>query len=122
MQGGGSQTDPAGQTSGEAPQLADEAQANTESLPSELPAVPPANEDSVQDLEGAEPKLSEEKASNGVETAPGESEVIRPDVNSLDQTPGVVSSTAATETDTNGTADVGEKRKRDDEQAVLPRE
>lgn len=125
LQGGDSQAagsqeqDPAGQTSGEAPQLADAAQANTESLPSELPAVPPANEDSAQDLEGAEPKLSEDKAADGVETAPGQSEVVRPDVNSLDQTPGVVSSTGATETETNG-ADVGEKRKRDDESAAEP--
>jgi len=80
-----------------------------------MPAVPPANEDSVADLEGKEPTLSEEKATNGVAVSGEPSEVVKPDVNSVDPTPGFVQETKAPE-DTAGLAgETGEKRKREEE-------
>jgi hypothetical protein len=91
-----------------------------------MPAVPPANEDSVADLEGKEPTLSEEKATNGVAVSGEPSEVVKPDVNSVDPTPGFVQETKAPE-DTAGLAgETGEKRKREEETsadiAVQPRQ
>lgn len=117
-QNGAGAADPTGQVAGDAPEIADGARKTTDNLPSEMPAVPPTAEDSVADHEGKEPTVREEQAVNEAETSGEPSEVVRPDVNSIDQTPGVVSETKAPEstldlaTDANGT---GEKRKREDE-------
>lgn len=80
-----------------------------------MPAVPPANEDSAADFEGKEPTLSEDKASNGIATSGEPSEVVRPEVTSVDPIPGVVSETKAPEDTTSLAGETGEKRKRDDE-------
>lgn len=114
--------DPAAQSSGDAPSTADEAVISTDNLPSELPAVPPAIEDPTNaDVLGADATLSEAVQSNpppDVSTQP--SEVVKPAVDTVDKTPGVVSDSRENpaliakldEPYTNGS---GEKRKRDEE-------
>lgn len=118
-----STADPAAQSSGDAPSTADEALKQTDNLPSELPAVPPATEDPTDaDTLGKDATLTEEAASvPPVEVSAEPSEVVKPAVDSVDKTPGVVSDSReihapADQEDkqayVNGS---GEKRKREDE-------
>lgn len=108
-------SDSTGQVAGDAPEIADGAEKETENLPSEMPAVPPATEDSVADHEGKETTLSEEKAADNVAVSSEPSEVVRPDVNSVDPTPGVVQETKAPEDTLSLAGETGEKRKREDD-------
>jgi hypothetical protein len=79
------------QTSGEGPSpKATADQAHTLDLPSEMPAIPPATEDSIQDYEGAEGTPAQESALAGIETSNEPSEVVRPPADHLDKTPGFV--------------------------------
>ena len=83
--------DSTAQTAGEAiPIPATTEQAGTDNLPDELPAIPPATEDSVDDFTGAEGTIAEETATVGVETANEPSEVHRPPPDHLDKIPGFV--------------------------------
>ena len=121
--GGGGQLDPSAQVAGEAPEVADGTQHSTDNLPSEMPAVPPANEVSVKDFEGTEPTLSETTAAtnNGnsnAETIEEMSEVVRPPPDSVDKIPGVVFDSKAIGDDP-AAQDAGLKRKRDDEAGLL---
>lgn len=126
------QADPSGQAAGEAPEHTNGTEQATENLPAELPAVPPANETSANDYEGAEPTLSQSAAAGNGESAPetsGEpSAVVKPaGIDSLDKTPGFTVSTAgeslANESAATG-AETGAKRKLDevDSASVLPGE
>lgn len=87
-------SDATAQSSGDAPAIAEAAMQATDNLPSELPAVPPAvTVEAAADIAGTEPPLEESAAGTTVDTSAEPSAVVRPSVNSIDQTPGVISST-----------------------------